>query len=121
MEINQLIKAAHENANRKGFWEDWKDIKGSKKNKTVEIKTGHAEENLINNAISTRLMLIVGEVAEAQEGLRKGDADNFREELADIAIRLFDLCGGLDIDLELEIITKMAINKSRPYKHGKAF
>lgn len=73
------------------------------------------------NAIGNRLMLIVGEVAEAQEGLRHNDKDNFREELADIAIRLADLCGGLEVDLEHEIERKMAINNSRPWKHGKAF
>jgi NTP pyrophosphatase (non-canonical NTP hydrolase) len=46
---------------------------------------------------------------------------NFKEELADVAIRLGDLCGGLGIDLETEILNKMAINESRPYKHGKSF
>jgi len=66
-------------------------------------------------------MLIVGEVSEAQEGLRHGDIDNFKEELADVAIRLGDLAGGLNIDLEAEIKKKMEINKNRPYKHGKEF
>jgi NTP pyrophosphatase (non-canonical NTP hydrolase) len=98
-----------------------KDIKGSKKHKSVSIDTKAAEINLINNAISTRLMLIVGEVAEAQEALRKDDQENFAEELADVVIRLFDLCGGLGIDLETEIKKKMDKNKLRPYKHGKQF
>jgi len=121
MQINRLCKDAYENASRKGFWEDWREIKGGKKNRAINIETKEAEINLINNAISTRLMLIVGEVAEAQEGLRHDDMNNFREELADIAIRLFDLCGGLDIDLEAEITKKMAKNKLRPYKHNKLF
>lgn len=81
----------------------------------------HGYKSLNNNAISTRLMLIVGEVAEAQEGLRHNDIDNFKEELADVAIRLADLCGGLDIDLELEIAKKMDKNRNRPYKHGRLF
>jgi len=38
-----------------------------------------------------------------------------------IVIRVFDLAGGLDIDLEVEIIKKMTKNTSRPYKHGKTF
>jgi NTP pyrophosphatase (non-canonical NTP hydrolase) len=121
MEIKELIAKAYENSSRKGFWEDWRDIKGGKKRRTVEIKTGHAEDNLVNNAISSRLMQIVGEAAEAQEALRKADYENFKEELADIAIRLGSLCGGLDIDLEAEIIKKMAINRDRPYLHGKEF
>jgi len=107
MEINKLIEDAHENAVKHGFWEEWENLVD---NRSVHIAF-----------TSQNLMLIVGEVAEAQEGLRKGDTDNFREELADVAIRLFDLCGGLGIDLETEIIKKMKINADRPYKHGKAF
>ena len=109
MELNELIKDAHENAVKHGFWDEINSIKNPLMN------------NQMNNAISTLLMLIVGEVAEAQEGLRKNDAPNFREELADVAIRLVDLCGGLDIDLEAEITRKMKINANRPYKHGKVF
>ena len=66
-------------------------------------------------------MLITTEVAEAEDGLRKDDFENFKEELADIVIRTCDLAGGLNIDLEAEIIKKMEKNKSREYKHGKAF
>ena len=108
MSINELVEKAHENAVKHGFWEDFKE----------EIADN---KDLVNNAICTRLMLIVGEVSEAMEGLRKNDIDNFKEELADVAIRLGDLCGGLGIDLEEEIKKKMEINKSRAYKHGKAF
>ena len=115
MEINKLCKDAHENALAHGFWEDVKWL--------PLLKASFTDEKLaINvNAVSTRLMLIVGEVAEAQEGLRENDRDNFREELADVCIRVFDLCGGLDINLEFEITKKMAENKLRPYKHGKVF
>ena len=51
-------------------------------------------------------MLIATEVAEAEDGLRKDDFENFKEELADIVIRTCDLAGGLNIDLEAEIIKK---------------
>jgi NTP pyrophosphatase (non-canonical NTP hydrolase) len=78
-------------------------------------------EELFNNAIATRLMLIVSELGEALEALRHEDKENFAEELADVAIRLADLCGGLCIDLEAEILKKMRKNKTREYKHGKAF
>ena len=115
MEINKLCKDAHENAVKHGFWEDIEELEWLKigfKNPVCTIDV---------NAISTRLMLIVGEVAEAQEGLRHNNRDNVKEELADIAIRLFDLCGGLDIDLEAEITKKMITNSNRKYKHGKLF
>ena len=106
MNINDYVKLANLRAEQKGFWVDWNENDTSAQ---------------INNAISCRLMLIVGEVAEAQEALRKNDPDNFAEELADIAIRLFDLAGGLGVDLETEINNKMAKNLKRPYKHNKLF
>lgn len=125
MDIKELIQKAHENAKKHGFWEDWFRIKQLEKvaievNKEMpELLSEHKED--VNNALGNRLMLITGEVAEAHEALRKRDYENFKEELADIVIRVADLAGGLDIDLEAEILSKMEKNKNRPYKHGKAF
>lgn len=42
-------------------------------------------------------------------------------ELADAVIRIADLCGHLEIDLEEVIETKIAYNEGHPYKHGKKF
>lgn len=105
------------------------------------------------------LMLVVSELAEALEALRKDHyADkavvkdllqdleldrtdeefvikaiefqvkfedsvksSFEDEIADVAIRLFDLCGGLNIDLQKHIELKMMYNSMRGYKHGKKF
>ena len=76
------------------------------------------------------LMLITTEAAEAMEEYRKGR--DFKEtyhdkkgkmcgipsELADIVIRVMDLCGYYGIDLEEAIKNKHEYNKARPYKHG---
>ena len=114
MEINKLCKAAYENADKHGFYEDIDNIQA--------LDTEHIPyQQLMNNAISTRLLLIIGEVSEAMEALRKNDIPNFDEELADVAIRLLDLCGYMAVDLEVEIEKKMKINADRPYKHGKEF
>ncbi|UZQ52729.1 nucleotide pyrophosphohydrolase [Clostridium kluyveri] len=111
-EIRELVRKAHENAVKHGFWNDWAL-------KERDILTGHAENYY--NAVGNMLMLIVSEIAEAQEALRKGDMENFGEELADVVIRTADLCGGLNIDLESEIKKKMEKNKTREFKHGKLF
>lgn len=92
--LNQMSELCHSIAVEKGFWDKKRNI-------------GEA------------LMLIVTELAEAMEAYRKQDNENFREELADTFIRLFDLCGGLKIDIEEEIAKKSEKNKVRPYKHGK--
>ena len=92
--LNELSQLCHSIAVEKGFWDEKRNI-------------GEA------------LMLIVTELAEAMEAYRHQDEENFREELADTFIRLFDLCGGLNVDIEAEIEKKSRKNKDRPYKHGK--
>ncbi len=64
------------------------------------------------------LMLIVTEVAEAAEAVRHGNEANFAEELADVVIRVFDTSEALGIDIEAEIVKKMATNEQRPIRHG---
>ena len=92
--LNELAQLCHSIAKEKGFWDEERNI-------------GEA------------LMLVVTELAEAMEGYRHQDDANFKEELADAFIRLLDLCGGLNIDIEQEIYQKAIVNKKRPFKHGK--
>lgn len=64
------------------------------------------------------LCLLHSEISEALEAYRESRQDNFREELADVAIRLLDMCEALNIDLEAEIEIKHKANLKRPYRHG---
>lgn len=121
--INELSKEVHQNAVDKGWWEDKESFN-----------------------VAEKLMLIVSEVSEAMEADRKGKRadmfgyeydlklesgkknktnrfefwikDTFEDELADVAIRLFDLCDAMKIDLQKHIELKMEYNKNREYKHG---
>ena len=92
--LQHWTQLCHNTAVEKGFWDEPRNM-------------GEA------------LMLIVTELAEAMEAYRHQDQKNFNEEIADTFIRLFDLCGGFNIDIEAEIDKKTAFNKTRPYKHGK--
>lgn len=99
--VSNWIKECHGVARKKGFWD--------KKRNVGEM-----------------LMLIVSELGEAIESHRSGEfglgrKDTFEDELADTAIRLFDLCGGLKIDLEKQMAWKMSFNKTRAKKHGKKY
>jgi NTP pyrophosphatase (non-canonical NTP hydrolase) len=47
--------------------------------------------------------------------------DSFEDEIADAFLRLMDLCGAMNIDIESAIKAKAAYNELRPHKHGKAY
>jgi hypothetical protein len=66
-----------------------------------------------------KLMLVVTEISEAAEAVRKNDLANFGEEIADAYIRLSEIVGTMEIDIQSIIEAKMDKNESRPFKHGK--
>ena len=74
----------------------------------------------VDRNIGELLMLIVCELAEACEGDRKDVMDNhlphrkmFDVELADALIRIFDLAGAHEIDLDTVFAEKMLYNRTR--------
>lgn len=74
----------------------------------------------IERNVGEMLMLCVSELAEAMEGHRKGLRDDhlpersmFEVEIVDTFIRLFDLAGGLHLDLNGAFSEKMEYNRTR--------
>ncbi len=70
--------------------------------------------------VPAKLMLTVSELSEAMEGDRKDLFDDklparkmFEVELADAAIRIFDLAGALGCDIGGAIAEKLAYNQER--------
>lgn len=79
--------------------------------------------------IPEALALIHSEVSEALEAYRNdayltmrlekdGKPEGFVVELADVLLRVFDLCGALGLNLEQALVRKHEFNKTRPYRHG---
>lgn len=115
----------------------------------VEVNKLSHEKGFYDKPVQVpeKLMLIVSELSEALEAHRKDRfasvdgfynrhdieggsfdkafleniKDTFEDEMADAAIRLFDLCEELRIDLGLHVELKHKYNSTRPYMHGKKY
>lgn len=104
--FDQLAIDLHKIATKKGFWpEDVDDI-----------------------FIAKQLMMIVSEVVEVMEAVRKDKGEQeIAKEFADIIIRTLDLYAGMveagytRESLDYVIKEKSEFNKSRPEKHGVRF
>ncbi len=113
--LNQMSRLIHSNNVEKGFW------------------------NYPRNKGET-LMLIVTELAEAMEAHRNGNLamppmdgeiekkafedfykDTFEDEIADALIRILDMCGGFNVDIEFHVREKVKYNKGREILHGKNY
>jgi NTP pyrophosphatase (non-canonical NTP hydrolase) len=122
--LNKFTANINSVAQLKGFWNDYRRYSG---------KTGIDDTLWTRTIKSEKLMLIVTELAEAQEALREGDplSDKeelanqgislFAEEMADVIIRVLDLCFQFDVPIADVLLSKHEQNKKRDYKHGKAF
>jgi hypothetical protein len=111
----RLQEACHGAARRSGWWTD--PYTGQDLTYAYEpIQPGHKPPRNIGEM----LCLIHSEVSEAMEGARKGLMDDklphrpmLEVELADAVIRIFDMAGGLHLDLGGAIAEKLAYNAQR--------
>lgn len=103
--INYFVKSAHQTALEHGWYED-------EPNFGTLIALCHSElsealEHYRNNVSVTKLLYD-----------QTNKPDGVPAELADVCIRIFDMCGYYGIDLGQAIKEKMEYNKGRPYRHG---
>lgn len=91
--LNEYRDECHKIAKAKGWWKE-------------------------DRSIPELLCLVHSEVSEALEAYRNHDHSNFEEEISDIMIRLFDMAGKFNIDLDRSVLDKMAKNRLREYRHG---
>lgn len=104
--INDLVKRAYENSKKHGFWNEEKNF-----GEVIALMHSELSEAFEKHRNGKKIKEIYYEQGEKPCGIPS--------ELADVVIRVFDFCGGNDIDLEKIILEKMQYNETRPYKHGK--
>ena len=104
--FDDLAEEIHKTAVEKGFWD-----------RTVDPIF-----------IAKQMMMIVSEVSEAMEAVRKEmNPEQISDEFADIIIRTLDLYAGMaeagyvTKSLDYAIKEKMERNTHRPKKHGVRF
>lgn len=121
--INQLIKEAHQNSIAKGFYENGKGLNIGEKIALMHSELSEALEADRKNRYC-EIDLSINNIEDDSNFVKyyseyiKG---TFQEEMADVVIRVMDLCGLKNIDLEQHIIAKMRYNKNREKYHGKKY
>ena len=103
MKIKELIIESHEIAKSKGWWDE-------------------------DRSIPELIALMHSELSEALEEYRDGNSFNvrfdgdkplgFTVELADVLIRIFDMAGKYELDLDYALEQKIKYNSTRNYRHG---
>lgn len=109
--LSELVNEAYDNAKEHGFHQIYDNL--------INAVPEDQLQAMRRTILLAKLALITSEVGEAVSALQHGDEDAFAEEVADIVIRVADLCGSESIDLGGEMLNKMMANRGRPYLHGK--
>ena len=129
--LNESAKAIHTHNVMQGFWDEKRNVGEllmlvvTEISEAMEAHRDDKHSNIGNWNRSHQEQLDAYSLSEDLYALEKNisfkDAikDSFEDEIADAIIRLLDLCGGMNIDIEEHIRAKVEYNKSRPRLHGK--
>ena len=135
MTINSLVNTAHCAAVKKGFYESDRNIGEllmlivSELGEALEAHRGEkfADWDIFDSDCELDMEELRADAPEKYKIEIRNNCfklfikDRFEDELADVFIRLADLCGYMGIDIEKHIKAKMFYNQSRPEKHGKEY
>lgn len=124
MKINEMVTEAHAGASARGWWDKMRYTQRFER----EVVPLGLDPAAVIAHLPAALLLVHSEVSEGCEDVRvgrlvtvlreDGKPEGLPSELADVVIRVADLCGALGIDLEREIRQKMAYNQTRSFRHG---
>ena len=128
--LNNLATQIFNNAKDKGFHdvehnigqmlclihsEVWEALEADRKNKHA-VYSHNITHNIDLNELNS-----TSDKQYFKQEFEVSIKDTFEDEMADIIIRVLDLCAYKGIDIEKHLALKMAYNSLREYKHGKAY
>lgn len=119
--FNSIAQAVHVTARDKGWWKERDDLVAVAKSHSPEL--GAFAETAIRGL---SIALKHSEISEALENIRHNyePDDKIPEftgeeaEYADVIIRIMDTAAAKNLRVAEALIAKIAMNKTRSYKHG---
>lgn len=122
--INEVAKAVHANAQAHGWWDSGERNFGelialchSELSEAFEeYRNGHEP----TETYYTTPVAISGRIVDGKKipTCQMSKMEGIPSELADVVIRVMDMCEHYGIDLEAAIAEKHTYNVTRPYRHG---
>lgn len=125
LQINEFVKEVGENAVNHGWWDDERTF-----GELIALCHSELSEALEEYRRGKKPDEVYFTCTNPGEGCGVlatecnsdcdylGKPEGIPTELADVVIRVFDMCHHYGIDIESILKEKHAFNKSRPYKHG---
>lgn len=132
MDIKEISKQINENAHAKGFWDKGVDVPEKLMLIVSEVSEAMEADRIdkranINGFYSDMKNAGIGkdlsfksrfEQVEFERSFEATIKNSLEDELADAAIRIFDLATEMGIDLSWHIDHKVKYNANRPVMHG---
>lgn len=138
MNINELIQKVHQNAKDHGWWDEPRSMAEllclihSEVSEALEEDRNHRKPGETYYSGKSNSSMRMGSMSfstlfsetpridfdSTGEKIMIAKPEGIPSELADIVIRVMDICGMYGIDLEKAILEKMEYNRTRPMRHG---
>ena len=116
--LNKFAKLCYAEAEDRGFHSGGKIIDPTSKEIIAHVANLHSEISELYESYRLNKLNEPCDKAEAMEKVGLPTLTCLEEETSDILIRVCDLAGTLNIDLEYAVKAKLEYNRTRAYRHG---